>query len=113
MPTNSPSSQDSVDIAKRRQALKALLSMVASDRGTHSKVPTGLSLLAVPDRMNRSTMSMPFPSVTAYAIVRRGVPGRSLIALGEYLGIGKGDVADLVDGLAPVLPDTSYSQCSA
>jgi len=37
------------------------------------------------------------PAMTAHCIVRQGVPSRSLPALGEYMGIGKGDLADLVD----------------
>lgn len=39
---------------------------------------------------------MPFPSATAYEIVRRGVPSRVLTALGDYLGIGRGTLADLL-----------------
>jgi putative toxin-antitoxin system antitoxin component (TIGR02293 family) len=34
---------------------------------------------------------------TAYGIVKRGVPSRALVALGDYLGIGRGDLVDVLD----------------
>lgn len=37
-----------------------------------------------------------FPAATAHEILRRGVPGRALLALGDYLGVGKTVLADLV-----------------
>ena len=37
---------------------------------------------------------MPFSSAAGYAIVKRGVPSRSLLPFGEYLGLGQGAVAD-------------------
>lgn len=36
-------------------------------------------------------------SESAYEILKRGVPSRSLAALSDYLGVGKGVVAELVD----------------
>lgn len=39
---------------------------------------------------------MPLPSATAHAILRHGVPSRSLPLVAEYLGIGMGVLADLV-----------------
>jgi putative toxin-antitoxin system antitoxin component (TIGR02293 family) len=33
----------------------------------------------------------------AYAIVKRGIPSRSLVPLGDYLGLGKGAVAEYLD----------------
>ena len=42
------------------------------------------------------TMLTLVPSATAYEIVRRGVPSRALIVLGDYVGIGRGAEADLV-----------------
>ncbi|MDP3519215.1 MAG: DUF2384 domain-containing protein [Hydrogenophaga sp.] len=36
---------------------------------------------------------MPLPAATAYAMVKRGVPSRSLLPLAEYLGVSKDAVA--------------------
>lgn len=55
-----------------------------------------LSLGTETDPMQWLSQWMPLPSATAHAILRRGVPSRSLPLLGEYLGIGKGVLADLV-----------------
>ena len=55
-----------------------------------------LSLATMTDLMEWLSQWMPWPSATAHAIVRRGVPSRALPLLGEYLGIGKGVLADLV-----------------
>ena len=41
--------------------------------------------------------SSTLPSGTAYEILKQGVPSRSLTALSEYMGIGKSDLAELVD----------------
>ena len=37
------------------------------------------------------------PAETGYGILKRGVPCSSLAALSDYLGVGRGDVAALVD----------------
>lgn len=46
--------------------------------------------------MDASTQSILLPAAAAHEILRRGVPGRALSALGNYLGVGKAVLADLV-----------------
>ena len=62
----------------------------------HQAQPGRLSLGTATDPMEWFSQWMPLPSATAHAILRRGVSSRSLPLLCEYLGIGKGVLADLV-----------------
>jgi putative toxin-antitoxin system antitoxin component (TIGR02293 family) len=80
----------------RSQAFKSLLEIIVSGCHEHSKRSGRLTRVGSPDHVDWLTKSMPFPSATAYKILRCGVPSRSLSALGDYLGMGKGPLADVV-----------------
>jgi putative toxin-antitoxin system antitoxin component (TIGR02293 family) len=84
---------------QRRRAYEALVTMILAGSEKeeavsrvwtiNAKKATGVSV--------RIWDTVLLPSATAYEILKRGVPSRALTPLGEYLGIGKGDLADLVD----------------
>ncbi len=86
----------SADAHTRSQAFKTLVEIIFSGDDEQPEQPGRLRLGAATDPMEWLSQSMPLPSATAQAILRRGVPSRSLPLLGEYLGIGKGVLADLV-----------------
>lgn len=80
----------------REQAFKTLVEIIFSGGNEHPEQSDMLSLVTATDPMEWLSKWMPLPSATAHAILRRGVPSRSLIALGAHLGIGNGALADLV-----------------
>lgn len=86
----------STDESRHSQTFKMLVEILLSGGAEHLKPPYGLALGTAIDLMEWLSRPMPFPPAKAHAILRRGVPSRSLLALGEYLEVGKGDLADLV-----------------
>lgn len=78
----------------RTEALKAIAEILFP-QGTGSspqvtKHPVGIT----GDDVDSLGQCMPFSSAMGYAIVKRGVPGRSLLPLGVYLGLDQGAVAN-------------------
>ncbi|WP_342133512.1 antitoxin Xre-like helix-turn-helix domain-containing protein [Hydrogenophaga sp. OTU3427] len=96
MLTTLSSFSSSVDTATRSQAFNALLGLIVSGCFEHPKGANKPNMTGQIDQADWRKTPIPFPSATAYEIVRRGVPSRALIALGDYLGIGNGTMADLV-----------------
>lgn len=86
----------STDESRHSQAFKMLAEILFYGVDAHPEQPDGLGLGTAIDLMEWLSRPMPFPPATAHAILRRGVPSRSLHALGEYLEVGKGDLANLV-----------------
>lgn len=85
-----------MDGATRSQAFNALLEIIVSGHLDHPKRSSKPSLVGKLDHADWLKTSMFFTPATAYEIVRCGVPSRALIPLGDYLGIGKGALANLV-----------------
>lgn len=96
MTSNQSSLASSTDESRHSQAFKTLVEILFSGGDEHREPPCELALGKVTDLLELLSKPMPFPSATARAILRRGVPSRSLPALCDYLEIGKGDLADLV-----------------
>jgi putative toxin-antitoxin system antitoxin component (TIGR02293 family) len=84
------------DASRHSQAFKTLVEIIFTGGDERPQKLGMLSLGTATDPMQWLSKSMPLPSATAHAILLRGVPSRSLPLLGEYLGIGKGVLADLV-----------------
>ena len=85
---------------QRKREYKALMEIIVS--GHEDKCLKGAGTDAfravwhIPDLDNLVTV-ISIPATTAHCILRQGVPSSSLPALSEYMGIGKGALADLVD----------------
>ncbi|MFC7462295.1 antitoxin Xre/MbcA/ParS toxin-binding domain-containing protein [Hydrogenophaga defluvii] len=92
----SPPSNTVVVKKKREQAYKDLTQILISahrERAEEGNAITaffGSGLVSAHEIWHLSSES-------AYEILKRGVPSRSLAALSDYLGVGKGVVASLVD----------------
>ena len=86
----------SADASRHSQAFKTLVEIIFAGGNEHPEQSGRLSLGMAIDPTGWLSQWMPLPSATAHAILRRGVPSRALPLLGEYLGIGKGVLADLV-----------------
>lgn len=96
MATSLSSFSSSVGATTRSDAFKALLEIIVSGCRDHPKLSSKPSMVVKLGQADWLKTPMFFSSATAYEIVRRGVPGRALVVLGDYLGIGKGVLADLV-----------------
>ncbi len=88
-----PSSEDA---SRHSQALKPLVEIIFAGGNEHPEQSGRLSQGMAIDPTGWLSQWRPLPSATAHAILRRGVPSRALPLLGEYLGIGKGVLADIV-----------------
>lgn len=86
----------SADANRHSRAFKTLVEILFTEGNERPEQPGRLSLGMATDPMEWLSKSMPLPSATAHSILRRGVPSKSLLLLGEYLGIGEGVLADLV-----------------
>ena len=86
----------SADASRHSQAFKTLVEIIFSGDDERPEQPERLSLGTATDPMQWLSQWMPLPSATAHAILRHGVPCRSLPLVAEYLGIGKSALADLV-----------------
>ena len=75
---------------------EALLEIICSGGDNHQLLCSRRSSVAATGQPEGDTTQRLFPSAAAYEILQRGVPSRALIALREYIGIGKGALADLV-----------------
>lgn len=96
MVTNFSSSSSPADASTSTQAFRSLLEIIVAGCCEHPTLPARLSLVGSSANLDLLKKSLPFSSAIAYKILKRGVPGRSLIALGAYLGLGKGALAQLV-----------------
>lgn len=96
MNTALPSSFVSEGADKRSKAFKALWEIVFSGVAGHSPLTRKVNLISRADCTDWPIKYMPLPPATAYEILKRGLPSRVLIVLGDYLGMGRGAVADLV-----------------
>lgn len=92
------SKRPSTSAEQRLQDYRALMAIIVSGvHGTDCKESEfSGSTFRLPDLDALTTVNS-IPATTAHCIVRQGIPSRSLVALGEYLGIGKGALAELVD----------------
>lgn len=90
------SSSTSADAGGRSRAFNALLEIIVSGCSDHQKLPLRLSMVGVTDHVDWLMRTIFLSSATAYEVLKLGVPSRALIALADYLGVGKGPVADLV-----------------
>lgn len=98
LPSSRPSARPSSGTPKRLQAYKDLLNIIVSGGNTQGvKYENPGSSKSTSHQVTLIIKSSPLPSGAAYQILKQGVPSRSLTALGEYMGIGKSDLADLVD----------------
>lgn len=86
----------SADAGKHSQKFKELLEIICSGGGEHPKLFSRQALVGGGDQPDGPTKPMLFASAAAYEILRRGVTSRALIAIGDYIGIGRGALADLL-----------------
>ena len=87
----------SAEVNKRAQAFQTLVEIIFSGDDQALSGPSYKPGMAVTtDPVDGPTKPILIPAATAHEILRRGVPGRVLPALGEYLGVGKTVLADLV-----------------
>lgn len=96
MATTLSSFPPSADSDMRSQKFKELLEIIGSGDGNHPKLSSSLTLIAMANQPDGPTKPTLFSSAAAHEILRRGIPSRALIALGDYIGIGRGALADLL-----------------
>lgn len=80
----------------RSQKFKELLEILCEGGVNHLKLSSMWNVVGATGHPEGRTKPMLFPSATAYEILKRGVPSRALIALGDFLGVGMGALADVV-----------------
>lgn len=81
---------------KRSKAFEALWEIILSGDAGHPALIRKLRMAAMAGDADGSTKQMPWAPATAFEIVRHGVPSRALIAFGNFLGVGRGALADVV-----------------
>lgn len=96
MNTALPSSLITEGSDKRSKAAKVLGEIIFSGVAGHSPLTRKVNMIMRADCTDWPITHMPLPPATAYEILKRGVASRVLTALGDYLGMGRGAVADLV-----------------
>lgn len=85
---------------QRQEDYKSLLGIIVSGldcsaKGAAAKPHPGCDVFLIDLKALWAAQSI--PATTAHCLVRHGVTSRALPALSEYMGIGKGELADLVD----------------
>lgn len=87
----------SAGASRRAKAFQTLVNIVFSgDIHAHSGPSYKPGMAMTTNPVDAPTKPILIPAATAHEILRRGVPGRALPALGDYLGVGKTILADLV-----------------
>lgn len=93
-----------VSTTARAEALDAIWDILGVPRGQDASASKGTRQQGVrpasksgPGPATVRGAPVPMSAGMAYKLVRRGVPSRSLAPLGEYLGLGKGAVAEYLD----------------
>ena len=98
MTTALPASRPSSSTTSRSQKYEELVHIIVSGgeaSGVRYRNPAAAK--GTSHQVTLIFRSSTLPSGTAYEILKQGVPSRSLTALSEYMGIGKSDLAELVD----------------
>lgn len=94
MKSTLPGSTTAPKPSVRTEALKALEELLFP-HGTSDSAPAMQRPVGFRGEDGESLgKHMPFSSAMGYAIVKRGVPSRALLPLGEYLGLDRGALAD-------------------
>lgn len=87
----------SSDANRHAQAFQTLVEIIfAGGVQAHSGPSYKPGVAMTTDPVDGPTKPIHIPAATAHEILRRGLPGSALPALGDYLGVGKTALADLV-----------------
>lgn len=89
----------STSSSTRAEALHSLMALVWAPGEEHAPRPSS-GRQTGPKKgkaLPQTYRYAPISSAQAYKIVKRGIPSRSLIPLGEYLGLGKAALAEFLD----------------
>lgn len=95
--TSTGSSLPSSDANRHAHTFQAFVEIIFSGDDQAHSMPSykpGMAMAINP--VGGPTKPISIPAAAAHEILRRGVHGRALSALGDYLGVGKAVLADLV-----------------